>query len=262
MRLRFALAGLLFMILGGQSVAAIVTLEDVTIPPSGYLNNAAFASGGASFNNYYDATFDFWAGFAASRIVNATTPGYGNQYASFAGGGDGSANYAVGYVDSFTPTLPHINLPAGTRPTNVRITNTTYAGLSMQLGDGILVPPGPGKKFGGASGNDPDWFLLTITGRNAGGVTGTTEFYLADYRFANNAQDYIVNQWTTVDLLALGSATSLDFTLTSSDNGSFGMNTPAYFALDNLSVTTVPEPGTWMLLGTAIVVRTLIRRKK
>ena len=35
--------------------------------------------------------------------------------------------------------------------------------------------------------------------------------------------------------------------MSSSDTGSYGMNTPAYFAMDSL--TTVPEPMTIALLG-------------
>src|SRR5207249_4062813 len=118
----------------------------------------------------------------------------------------------------------------GTRPLSARIANTTYAALSMLNGDSFA------KKFGGASGNDPDYFLLTITGLDSQQhSTGSVDFYLADYRFANNAQDYIVSDWTTVDLSSLGLDTqTLSFGLTSSDVGDYGMNTPAYFALDNL----------------------------
>ena len=43
------------------------------------------------------------------------------------------------------------------------------------------------------------------------------EFYLADYRFANNASDYIVRDWTFVNLASLGAVSKLTFGLTSSD---------------------------------------------
>jgi hypothetical protein len=46
----------------------------------------------------------------------------------------------------------------------------------------------------------------------------------------------------------------LEFSLSSSDIGSYGMNTPAYFALDMV----VPEPGTLVLLALGGV---LLRRK-
>ena len=59
--------------------------------------------------------------------------------------------------------------------------------------------------------------------------------YLADYQFSDNSLDYIIKDWTWVDLTSLGASDSLSFSLSSSDNGMFGMNTPAYFCLDNFS---------------------------
>jgi hypothetical protein len=59
-----------------------------------------------------------------------------------------------------------------------------------------------------------------------------------------------LNTWATVDLTTLPAATrKLKFTLSSSDVGGFGMNTPAYFAVDNIS--TVPEPAAaaFLLVG-------------
>jgi len=67
------------------------------------------------------------------------------------------------------------------------------------------------------------------------------EFYLADFQFTDNAFDYILDGWTWVDLSSLGSAVkTLEFALSSSDTGMWGMNTPAYFALDNLLFATRP----------------------
>jgi hypothetical protein len=60
------------------------------------------------------------------------------------------------------------------------------------------------------------------------------DFYLADYRFADSNDDYIVDSWRQVDLSSLGHATRVTFALSSSDVGMFGMNTPAYFAVDQI----------------------------
>jgi hypothetical protein len=104
------------------------------------------------------------------------------------------------------------------------------------------------KKFGGETGDDPDWFLLSITGYDADvNPSGTVDFYLADYQFEDNSQDYIIDQWTWVNLSSLGEVTALEFNLSSSDNDPvWGMNTPAYFAMDSVGI--VPEPSTMVLI--------------
>ena len=121
----------------------------------------------------------------------------------------------------------------------------------------MLEGSGFSKKFGGSTGNDADWFLLTITGKDAyGNITDTVDFYLADYRYENNSSDYIVDSWEYVDLGGLGAAKSLEFLLSSSDTGGYGMNTPAYFAMD----TVIPEPATVILFSLGGLL--LSRRKK
>jgi hypothetical protein len=92
------------------------------------------------------------------------------------------------------------------------------------------------KKFGGTSGNDPDWFKLIVKG-SLGGMQNqdSVEVYLADFRANDNTQDYILKTWQFVDISNLGMYDSLHFYLSSSDVGSFGMNTPAFFCMDNFT---------------------------
>jgi hypothetical protein len=234
--------------------AGVITFEDLSLSGSNTYQNGAtlnppgsFTSGGATFNNSYNANFGVWSGWSYSNVVDNATAGFTNQYAAFnPSGGDASAQYGV--ANAFSPGDATIALPAGQIPVSMRVVNTTYAALSMKNGDQFA------KKFGGASGNDPDFFLLTITGKNAQNQsTGSVDFYLADFRFANNQSDYIVSQWTTVDLSKLGAGTStLSFGLNSSDVGAFGMNTPAYFAMDNLQLTAIPEPSSLTLVAFAV----------
>ncbi len=103
----------------------------------------------------------------------------------------------------------------------------------MRYGDAFA------KKFGGTTGNDPDFFQLTITGKNdAGQSIGSIEVYLADYRFANNQLDYIIDDWIQVDLSPIGMASFLEFSIASSDVGPFGIDTPAFFAVDEIVMRT------------------------
>ncbi len=94
------------------------------------------------------------------------------------------------------------------------------------------------KRFGGESNNDPDWFLLTFEGYdNAGNYTGKVDFYLADYRFDNNRRNYIISNWTTVDLTPLGEVNRIALNLTSSVRSSGGaMLTPPFVCIDNIKV--------------------------
>ena len=129
-------------------------------------------------------------------------------------------------------TLPTITIPNGMQVQSAMFTNTTYAALSMLYGDEYA------KQFGPS-----DWFKLTIIGEDASNnVVGSVDFYLAQ-------NGSIVNTWQLVDLSSLSGARTLEFDLSSTDNDPiYGMNTPAYFAMDDLKLSSVPEPSTLALL--------------
>lgn len=179
----------------------------------------------------YDTVFGgLWvSGFAFSNMTDTLTKGYGNQYsAKYKKGIDtNSWQYMVANGQhNYVKTL------AKGQIASLYVTNTTYAYYSMLDGDAFA------KKFGGTSGNDPDWFKLTIRGYDTKGVfpSDSTEFYLADFRFADNSKDYIIKDWTPINVPFKFSQSldSVTFNLSSSDTGMFGINTPLYFALDNV----------------------------
>lgn len=262
MKTIFAAASLAFALIGAAH-AATSTFDDLALPAPashyfpGTTSSGAFpfTSGAASFNHDY-TNFGFAGccstGWSYSNHTDTSTPGFGNQYSAYAGSGEGgSANYAVGFIGPLETRFAASAIVSG-----AYFTNTTYAALSMRDGDGFA------KKFGGASGNDADFLKLTITGYNGVSATGSVDFYLADYRFADNAQDYLVQQWTFVSLASLGAVTRLGFELASSDNGPFGMNTPAYFALDTLTTAPVPEPGQQAMLLAGLALLGMAWRKR
>jgi hypothetical protein len=222
-------------------------------------NTQGWSSGGVHFSNSY--TFDtqfnygYWSGFSYSRVNAGNLAGFENQYAAKPGiGSDGSAHYAVVY-NTFSGNAV-VTFGAQVQLSSIDVSNTAYTYFSMRDGDQFA------KKFGGDSGNDEDFFKLEIQGFRGTVATGSVDFFLADYRFANNSQDYLVDQWARVNLSSLGAVDSLKFALSSSDLGQFGMNTPAYFAMDRIAFSAVPEPGSIALLGIAGAAAWLRRRWK
>ncbi|MEM6655378.1 MAG: DUF4465 domain-containing protein, partial [Planctomycetota bacterium] len=221
----------------------------------------AFVSQGVSFVNAYNLTFpNSWRGFAYSNLALGVATGFDTQFVASTGDGvgPGADNYGIafGYHDleegfdergPFNPgnpahlnALPTLELPAGYGVASVEITNTVRVLDSLDNGDSFA------KKFGGASGDDPDWLKVTAYGSDASGdlLTPTVDFYLADFRFDEPEDDFALRDWATWDLSPLADATRLHFNISSTDVGTFGLNTPAYFAIDDLvlSATAGGDP--------------------
>ncbi len=211
----------------------IIDFQSLNLEANSYWNGSD-GSGGkkigiATFANTFNdwgGGFTSWTGFAFSNITDIATQGMANQYSAMVSENQVSTNvYSVAYCMGNTT---HITFDWLVEPTEVDVTNSTYAYFSMLNGDLYS------KKFGGVNGTDPDWFLLTIEGYNGTNLTNSVEFYLADFRFASSAQDYIVKKWTRINLSSLGSVNKIVFKLTSSDSGEYGMNTPSYVAIDKI----------------------------
>ena len=219
-----------------QIVVGTATFDDVALNASGIWtgeneNNEMF-SGGWIFTNTYWPEYSAWGGFTASNHTDMTQTGLNAQYTAAAGSGyDGSAQYGVAYVMGYgVPTDVYAADGQEHTVTGFYVTNNLWAYQNMLDGDATATP------FGGTTGNDPDWFKLTAIGKNTAGQTvGTAEFYLADYRFANNDEDYILNTWEWFDLSTLGAVHTISFELSSTKNNSYGMITPAYFCLENFN---------------------------
>jgi hypothetical protein len=230
----------------------VATFENLTLAPNSHWDGSTtkiktdsvktdttFLSGDAIFSNTFNVKgYKYWSnGWAYSNKIDKTTAGSTNMYSAVTAGGYNSPNYAIGKDGS----ILRLNSNAkGGKVNGFYVTNGTYAALSMRDGDG---PGGFAKKFGDSSltkpgthpGSYPDWFKLTVKGYSNGSLkTEAVDFYLADYRFADNSKDYIVTTWQWVDLTPLGNVDSLIFKLSSTDNDSWGMLTPGYFCMDDL----------------------------
>ena len=208
------------------------TFEDVPLGSGGIwqppIGENEMPSGGWLFTN--NTQNGYWGGFTASNRTDLNQTGLNAQYTAAPGCGyDGSSQYAVAYTMGVQTDVYATDGQLHT-VTGCYVTNNLWTYEDMVQG-GYGEPP-----YGGTTGNDPDWFKVTATGKNANGQTvGTLDFYLADLRFANNEEDYILNTWEWFDLSPLGNVASISFSLSSSRGSGYNMITPAYFCMDNFN---------------------------
>jgi len=174
-----------------------------------------FTSNGVSFSNIYNETWASWSGFAYSNSTSTEFKDYTTDCNSVTGGGyDGSMTFAVGY-SSGTITVSE----TGATVKGCYITNNTYAYSSMTKGDSYA------KKFA-----KDDYFKLIFTADNG----NKAEFDLAN--MTSDDASGIINEWKWFDLSSLGSVKTITFSFESSDASDYGINTPTYFCMDNLTI--------------------------
>lgn len=243
--------GAALLLAGFASLASAATIDfaDLSLAPDSYFRTDAstsFSSGGATF--YYDAPFGecCWAGFTYSNLSDTTTPGFLNDGSAITGAGRGGEGdiYAVAFGDG---AYLEFDSPQGL--VGAWFTNTTYAYLAMHDGDDGNATPFIKGPFG-----EDDFFTLTVTGLDANGAA------LASLDVALADGTDILADWTWIDLSSLGVVSGLSFSFASSDSGQWGINTPMYFAIDDIS--TVPVPGALWLFGSALGVAGIVRRRR
>ena len=174
--------------------------------------------------NHTFGEWGFGEAFTFSSCSDATTPGYTNLSAITKKGVSTNA-YLISNSGLWNSTPSEISFVDGKSflAKEIYVTNATYAYLAIKdQNDGNESPLV--KKW-----TADDEFILTITGYSDGQKTDEVDVYLAD------GMD-ILNTWKKVDLSSLGYVTSIGFSVSSTDTGDWGMNTPAYFCIDKLTV--------------------------
>ena len=198
----------------------VATFEDVTLPGAeSVLHLEAtgnIESGSFLFQQEVDNSwgYDLFYGNLPTNKSDNTFSSYLDAEKSACGGAYEGSNFVV-WTASYTG-VNGVTLNEAAVVPGFFVNNTAYAVNSMCNGDGYA------KKFG-----KDDWFKLTINGYLGElGIDTQVEVYLAkDGKY--------MDKWTYVDLTQFGPMDAITFTMSSSDNGDYGMNTPAYFAMDN-----------------------------
>lgn len=226
-----------------------LTPRDTGLGGDFWVENPGFSTAGTTFSG------GSWQGFVVSSSTVTGTGGYfysqnfsaGTAAAEIsaeanggAGGGVGGGQFAVGYGAG-----SWIDLPAGYRPAGLYATNvaTTAWLLANPDPNGVSHPLGDG-----------DVFSVIFRGWSQSGAqgtpTGSVPFMLGSQASGTRT---IATEWTQVDLTGLGAAASISLDFAFNDFDPADILLPTYVALDNLTVTAVPEPSAIMLLACAAV---------
>lgn len=204
--------------------------------PVDYWNGGFILSDWNYKSNIAGKTGDWWYSYLNQASVYSGTHGAKN------GGYGGSSNFAVmfGYVDAYNSsfvTRPTINFTSGSGLVEgmyICLSSYTYGVIEHgnTFGSGAATPL---KDVNGGQG----YLKLLAYGFNGSTPTNggaPVEIMLAAY---NNHLPVVAPRttWTYFDLTDLDDVTRIEFNIQGNDSGMFGLNTPAYVCMDNITVT-------------------------
>lgn len=220
--------------------AAVATFEEYNITAGGHkmvdeawIDNTetSLYSGTYAFGNVPNKAWAAYNGYVISADPSTVFTGnYAvDQYRSAAGGAYEGNNFGVAYYSA-----PSSWFAGYTDP--VTLTNTDepqvvpgfYITNSVYTLDAILHG-----EYANPAFSEGDYLLLTIHGYNGNNSTGDIEFYLADYRSADPAEHYAIDEWQYLDLSPLGAVTRIEYDMFTTKSDAYGFTTPTYFCLDN-----------------------------
>lgn len=221
---------------------------------TGAPNSDGWTSRGATFSNAYSPDFGgYWSGWAYSNVVNRLTPFVDNQYASFPGGGSDGAggidvggNYAVAYTGSEVGRSDAVvRFGQAMQVHAIDLANTTWVALYARDNNPPFYPNRD-------NFTDGDFLRLVIQGLDGNdSVVGELVTSLVDFGGMGTDDNFILDEWLSINLDSLGTVSGLRFVidsnLTSTYFGVTYIDPPAYVAIDNLRLTAIPEPSS--LLG-------------
>ena len=206
----------------------VVDFEDLTLNPNsswiGADGTGQFTSSYLTLYNDYDINYGSWQGFAYTNGTDAETNSYTNLSSCVGHGAGNSANYVTAYIGSdwmgdFSPI-----------PVAMKI-NTENAGNFVNRGAYFCMPVLLKKYVDNNYATHNYYFKLKASAYANGTLVGEREIMMADF---TEGHSYKMDDWTFVDLSWINGADSLNFiALSNDDAGGYGINTPAYFCMDN-----------------------------
>lgn len=217
----------------------VVDFEELTLSPESHWNGSdlsgSFTSKYLTFYNSYDTACSSWMGWAYTNETDNTTYDWNNCFSSAYGSGENnSENYAVSFIGSDwmnnyeqIPSIISINKSEiSSQIASMSMSVCLNANAYLYITNDDFYQ------------NNNHYLMMKISAVNSEtGNSSSQNIYLADFR-AETTEPFAVNNWKTIDMTWAIDYDSLVFTFESSDSGDYGINTPAYFCLDNFTYNT------------------------
>ena len=188
------------------------------------------------YSNNYNAEWGSWDGFALSSSTSTkfSDDNFVSDQYNCCTTMYNSKVFMVGYYSEYNngePTIYTTNSKTDlTRrpfyPMTIDVANAAYTMSVIKNGNAYA------KKF-----DSKDYLYLYVTGYKGGQETKSLKLPLAE-----NGQ--VLQVWATADLQSLGLVDEIRFKMDSSDKDDYGINTPTYFCIDNLTITFPKEQKT------------------
>ncbi len=176
--------------------------------------NCLYQESGVTFPVNYTPAWSSWTGYAISC---RTETGYKNltpdQYNNITGKAYEGKNFCV--VQTYGESIV-FNEAVDVQ--GFYYTNNAWTVDAILNGDGLT----PGKF------EDTDWLKCTVTGTKADSTTAAVDIILAE-------NGTYVNSWQWADLSSLGKVVALNFKFSGTKANDYGLTTPAYMCIDNLT---------------------------
>ena len=205
-----------------------IAADSVYRPETFVVGNNWLLSGAVAFNSTVADWGESGMGYSGTQVVNYTKgyveEDFSNAYLPSASGAAQGENYATVNIMALFEQIHFTK----TTLSGMAITNTQKVVDAIVKGDGMSVEEaGKSLPF-----HQDDYFKLTITGLLGDSVSGSLDFYLADFR-TKGEWKYAEN-WQWVELKTLGEIDGLQFALETTKKNSWGATTPSYFCIDNI----------------------------
>ena len=230
--------------------------------------SGGYTSGGVDFQTNFNTTFGSWNGAAYSNRTSWNVGGasgfeefqFGNDTTVTSPTGDSGLGFdgsdTWGVLFGFAPNEARFEIGDGRRFEGLYINNTRTTAFTLENGNG------PARAF-----TDGDRFEVIFNSLAIEVVDGVEQITVlgSSDPIPLAVGTSIVNDWTWVDLrgTAVEDASIVGVEFSSTDVGTFGINTPTYLAIDNLTFTAVavPEPTSWTIVGLIGLAGCLVRKR-